>query len=109
MPHPRQLFNDPVHRVARRFLLGLILSFRVLMKERPDGMVVVGSAIAVPLFLAARFAGVKTVFIDSITRVTRPSTTGRILSMLGLASRFYVQWPEAVRMYRRAICVGQLT
>jgi hypothetical protein len=61
------------------------------------------------LLLAARALGVKrTVFIESVTRVRKPTLTGRIISGLRLADRFFVQWPHLARMYRRAEYTGRL-
>ena len=108
IPGQHRLVSSPwaggVGRLARCISRCLVL----MKQEHPDGVVVVGASIAVPLFFCARMFRVKTVFIESVTRVTRPTRTGRAVSLLGIADRFYVQWPESVRMYRHAVYVGRL-
>lgn len=94
--------------LARSLVLGVVSSVKVLRDERPDAVVAVGQRIGIYLLLAARLLGIRTVFVECLTRVTRPSLTGRVISTLGLADRFYVQWPEARRLYRRAIYAGQV-
>lgn len=93
-------------RKARNFLASLWGALSVMRKARPDAVVCVASSIAVPLCLWGRVLGKRTVFVESITRVSHPSTTGKILDALGLCDRFYVQWPEATRLYRHAIYRG---
>jgi UDP-N-acetylglucosamine:LPS N-acetylglucosamine transferase len=97
-------------RTALKICRNLLASFgdarRVLRQVRPDAVVCVGSSIAVPLCLWARIMGVKAVFVESITRVSEPSKTGRILSALRLCDRIYVQWPEAEQLYARAFYRG---
>ncbi|HUT57014.1 MAG TPA: glycosyltransferase [Planctomycetota bacterium] len=104
----RQLGRHSFYESIKRLLSGMLSCARAVFKERPDGVAVVASSIAVPLLISAKWLGIKTVFIDSITRVTKPSRTGRIISFLGLADRLYVQWPEGTAMYRRAIYAGRL-
>jgi hypothetical protein len=60
----------------------------------------------VPLCFWGKLAGKTTVFVESITRVKRPSLTGRILSRFRLCDRLFVQWPEAVKLYKGAIYDG---
>jgi hypothetical protein len=86
-----------------RKALNLISSFRhalrILRALKPQAVVCVATSLAVPLCIASRLLGVRTVFVESITRVSAPSTTGRILGRLRLCDRLYVQWPEAERLY----------
>jgi len=90
----------------RNSLVSFIGAYRVVRKVRPEAVICVGTSIAVPLCFWARAFGIKSIFVESITRVTRPSQTGRILSMLRLCDRLYVQWPEAEGLYRGAVYRG---
>jgi UDP-N-acetylglucosamine:LPS N-acetylglucosamine transferase len=91
---------------ALNFVKCIWAALAMLRRDRPDLVVTVASSLAVPVFLAAKLLGIKTVYIDSITRVNQASTTGRLLSKFKLADRFYVQWPEAVSLYKGAIYKG---
>jgi beta-1,4-N-acetylglucosaminyltransferase len=73
---------------------------RILSRERPDVILSTGAGPVVPFALLGRLLfGVKVVFIETITRVDRPSLTGRI--MYHLAHRFYYQWKPLARFFPR--------
>jgi hypothetical protein len=89
------------------FLLGVIGQYRrILLRERPTAVVALGSVDTMPLAIAARLAGIPLVFIESITRVSDLSTTGKWVYRLRLARRFYVQWPRLAALYPRAVYRG---
>ncbi|WP_420796975.1 hypothetical protein [Ectothiorhodospira variabilis] len=98
-------YKSPL-RIAHNFLRALRDSYSLIKRIKPDVIICVGSSIAVPLFVCGKLMGKTTVYIESITRVERPSRTGRILSTLRLCDRHYVQWPEAAALYPRARYAG---
>lgn len=53
----------------------------ILRKERFDGAVSTGSAIALAVLPAARLAGLPATYIESVCRVDGPSATGRVLEL----------------------------
>lgn len=75
--------------VRPRDLAGTLRTFwtvrKLLQRERFDLVVSTGAAIAVGAFLAARLRPIRTLYIESIARVTGPSITGRIVASLHLA------------------------
>jgi UDP-N-acetylglucosamine:LPS N-acetylglucosamine transferase len=87
-------------------LVSFIGAYRVIRKVKPQAVICVGTSIAVPLCFWAKVFGIKSIFVESITRVTKPSLTGRILSAFRLCDRLYVQWPEAEGLYRGAVYRG---
>ena len=89
-----------------RFCASARDTFFAVRQARPDAIVCIASSVAIPLLLWGRLLGKRTVFIESITRVSKASTTGKIVDCLGLCDRFYVQWPEAVALYRKAVYRG---
>lgn len=97
---PLRKARNAVH--AFRACLGL------MRRLRPDAVVCVATSLAIPLCLCGRLLGVRTVFVESITRVNSPSATGRLLSRLRLCDRLYVQWPEAACLYPGAVYKGAL-
>jgi UDP-N-acetylglucosamine:LPS N-acetylglucosamine transferase len=90
----------------KNVLLSLRDAYKIIRGVDPSAVICVGTSMAVPLCLWAKYFGKKAIFIESITRVTKPSLTGKILSTLRLSDRFYVQWPEAVRLYKGAVYRG---
>jgi len=102
------LIRYPVARQVGRFLMCLVQCMRVLWRERPVAVIGVAGSYCVPLLLAARLFGRKTVFVESLARTTKPSRTGRIIQLLNLADRFYVQWPTLLRAFPRARYAGRV-
>lgn len=79
---------------ARAFHRTFLTCLSVLRTRRVDLLLGIGCSHLVPMLLAARLAGVPSVFIESITRADKLSTTGRIVYRGRLAKHFLVQWPE---------------
>lgn len=69
-----------------------IWSFFVLMREKPDVILSFGSEIAIPFFYYAKILRIKTIFIESWSRIENLSFTGK--RVINLADLFLVQWPE---------------
>jgi len=88
------------------FLHAHFQAHAALSKARPDCVVCVGTAMAVPLGLAAKTLGIRLVYVESITRYERASLTARLVARLRLADRLYVQWPDSTHLYRGGIYRG---
>lgn len=54
-------------------------AIQILHAQRPSRVVSTGAALALPYLLAARLRGIPVTYIESATRLTGPSLTGRIL------------------------------
>lgn len=87
---------------------GLRDAVRAVRTVRPDCVICIGSSISFPLCLAGKLCGTRTVFIESMARVDRLSTTGTLISRLGLADRFYVQWPGMADAGRHLLYRGMV-
>ena len=91
-------------------VINTLSSFRdackVTRKVDPFAVICVGSSIAVPLCFWAKCFRKRAIFVETITRISKPSLTGKIISTLKLCDRFYVQWPEGVNLYKGAIYAG---
>lgn len=81
-------------------------AYQVLRRFRPAAVLSCGPAVAVPVCLLARLLGIKVIFVETGSRVTALSLTGRI--MYPVAHLFFVQWPELVERYPRAVYAGRL-
>lgn len=80
----------------------------ILNKEKPDVVITTGAGVAVPVCLFAKlFFNSKIIFIESFSRIYKPSSTGKIL--YNFTDLFIVQWPKLRRRYgERAIYAGSL-
>jgi UDP-N-acetylglucosamine:LPS N-acetylglucosamine transferase len=88
---------------ARDLWIAIINFFRalfILRQSRPDLVLSTGASIAVPFILASKLLGIKTVFVESISRSTDLSMTGKLVQ--NLVDEIYVQWPECTKLYPKA-------
>ena len=82
-------------------------SFRslfILLKERPDVIITTGVLAMIPLCLLAKFNKKKLIFIESFAKVTSPTETGKLLYKY--ADLFFVQWPQMLSVYPKAVYLG---
>ena len=109
----------PVHRVTRprgkstgqlgaaiRTILAAFQAIGVLFRVRPDAVISAGPAIAVPISILSKLLGARLIYIESSSRISQPSLTGRILYRW--ADLFFVQWQQLQPKYPRAIFAGRL-
>jgi len=87
------LFN-----VAQSLLSALII--------RPKVVIANGGGVVVPFCWLAYLFGAKIIFIESFSRVERPSWSGRLIHPI--ASLFIVQWKNLVRFYPKAVYGGPI-
>lgn len=76
----------------RAFAVAGWRAFWILLGTKPDCILAVGTAHAVPFGIAGRLLGVPLYFVESITRVNRESNTARLVRRLRLARWHRVQW-----------------
>jgi len=80
-----------------RLLYAAWLGWGILRRERPDVLVSTGSEIALPFFYLAWLWRIPTIFIESVSRLTSPSQTGRWV--YPVASFFFIQWESLAKVY----------
>jgi UDP-N-acetylglucosamine:LPS N-acetylglucosamine transferase len=78
----------------------------IIRRSRPDVILGTGPAVLVPLAILGKLSGARIIFVETGSRITELSLTGRI--MLRLADRFFVQWEPLQRLYPRAEYAGRL-
>lgn len=103
---PRLLPQDSRIMSIFRTIFTLILSFIYFILFRPSLVLSCGTGLTVPVFFSARVLGIKTVFIESMSRVESLSITGRL--MLGKTDLFIVQWKTLAAKIPNAVFGGQL-
>lgn len=90
-----------------RVLRNLFEAYAILRAERPQVILSTGAGPAVPFALVGRILfGTRVVFVETITRVDRPSLTGRL--MYRLAHDFFYQWEGLRRYFPKGRCCGAL-
>lgn len=90
-----------------KILLNLWEAFRVLWREKPDVILSTGAGPVVPFAIVGRlFFRTRVIFVETITRINRPSLTGRI--MYWLAQDFMYQWESLRPFFPKAQHGGSL-
>lgn len=84
-----------------KFFIVLAQAYKILKKEKPDLIVSTGASLAVQFFLLAKILNIKTLFIESFTRVKDLSKTGKIVRLL--TKNFYVQTTTLNKKYNLKI------
>jgi UDP-N-acetylglucosamine:LPS N-acetylglucosamine transferase len=96
--------HGPPNRSPRNILRNVLLAVRLVARERPRVVVTTGAGTAVPFAWAARLTGARVVYVESLSRIERPSLACRLIAPI--ADRVYVQWPELAQAMPRARYVG---
>ena len=90
-----------------KFLVNLLEAFRILLKERPAIILSTGAGPVVPFALVGRMLfRTRVVFVETITRIEKPSMTGKI--MYFLAHDFFYQWESLQKYFPKAKHGGPL-
>lgn len=93
-------------RNPMKLLANILQGLWLALKLRPEVVVANGGGVVVPFCWWARLFGAKIVFIESFSRVDRPSWSGRLVHPI--ASLFIIQWPLLKRFYPKAIHGGPI-
>lgn len=83
-----------------------IESFFILLKLRPSAIISAGPSTAVVISLVGKLFGSKIIFIESWSRVSICSSSGKIIYRF--ADLFFVQWKELKKQYPKAMYAGRL-
>src|SRR5438445_5876158 len=96
--------HGPTCRNLPTLVRNLLLARRVLRELRPRVVLTTGAATAVPFAWIGRLRGARVVYVESLSRIDRPSLSCRLIAPF--AERIYVQWPELEAAVRRSRYAG---
>lgn len=88
------------------WIVGAVLSFYIVVVEKPDVVITTGAGIVVFFCVFAKLLGAKLIFIESMARVEQPTLTARML--YPFADMFFVQWPGLLSYFPKAKFIGRL-
>ena len=98
--------SGPTTRNVPNLIRNLHLAWTLTRRLRPRVIVTTGAAVAVPFAWVGKLVGAKVVYIESLTRIEKPSVSCRLIRPV--ADRLYVQWPELVLSLPRARYAGNV-
>lgn len=87
-----------------RMLVNACRSLKIYLQEKPDAVICTGVLAMIPMCLLVKLMGGKLIYIESFAKVTSPTLTGKLLYRF--ADQFYVQWPQMLEIYPKAIYLG---
>ena len=94
-------YNPVVH--ALNFLSAL----KIFWCERPAAMFSTGGPICLPFAVLAKMTGTRFVFLDTMSRVTELSNSGKLISKFKLYDSFLCQWQSVANKHSGAEYHGQ--
>ena len=87
-------------RMLGRTIINFFYALLILYQSKPDLVISSGASLAVPFIYASKLLGIRTVFIESISRSKSLSLSGKLVYYV--VDEFYVQWPECLQYYPKA-------
>ena len=96
----------PTNRNIKNLIKNLFFAWNILKKEKPEFIFSTGAGIAVPFILIGKLFGIKTVYIESITRTKQLSLSAYLI--YPFVGKLLVQWPELAVQYSKAEYQGQV-
>lgn len=95
---------SPTNRNIPNLIRNLWLAFLVIIREKPELVLTTGAGVAVPFLILAKLCRIKTVFIESFTRVEELSLSARLV--LPFLDVLYVQWQQLQDKYPKATLIN---
>ncbi|HRS42505.1 MAG TPA: PssD/Cps14F family polysaccharide biosynthesis glycosyltransferase [Candidatus Diapherotrites archaeon] len=77
----------------------------IIKKNKIDVIISTGPGISVPFFYAGKLLRKKLIFIECYSRVNTRTMTGR--AVYPIVDLFFVQWPEGIKNYPKALYRGK--
>ncbi len=96
----------PTNRNLWNLFRNALVAWRILRTKKPDLIISTGAGLAIPFFYLAKFFGIRTIYVESLTRIHSLSLTGKIV--YPVADHFYVQWPSLSARLEKAVYGGQI-
>lgn len=87
-----------------KFLINILKSFLIIVKNKPDYIISTGALSTIPLMMWTKLFGGKVIYLESFAKINSPNISGKIAYKF--ADQFYVQWESMKKYYPSAIYKG---
>ena len=87
-----------------KLLILIIESLIIFLKEKPEVVISTGALATIPICLLSKLFRKKLIFIESFSKITSPTMTGKLMSKI--ADLVIIQWDDLKRFYPNAIYGG---
>ena len=88
------------------FIRNFFLARKILRREKPSMLISTGAGVGVSFLFAAKTQGIRTIYLESLTRITNLSLSGRLV--YPFVDLFLVQWEHLTKAYPKAIFRGTI-
>lgn len=89
-----------------KMFVNLIKSLYIYIMEKPDVIISTGVLATIPMLFIGHAFHKKVIYIESFAKINSPTQTGKLIYNKKIADRFYVQWPDMLKIYPDAIYKG---
>ena len=96
----------PTNRNIKNLIKNTFLARKILKEEKPDLIISSGAAVAVPFFYLGKLKKAKLVYIEVFDRIDKGTITGKLV--YPICDKFFVQWEEQKKVYKKAINLGPI-
>ena len=96
----------PTNRSIINFIRNFFLARKILRREKPSMLISTGAGVGVSFLFAAKTQGIRTIYLESLTRITNLSLSGRLV--YPFVDLFLVQWEHLTKAYPKAIFRGTI-
>lgn len=94
----------PTNRNLKNLFKNIILAFQILKKEKPSVIISTGAGVCVPFMYMAKIFGIKTVYLESMTRIESLSLSAKLV--YPIVDHILVQWSELAKKYKKTKFTG---
>lgn len=79
--------------------VNVISAGKIILQEKPQAIFSTGGPICLPFALLAKLTGTRFVYLDTLSRVTELSNSGKFIKRFGLFDSFLCQWQETAEKH----------
>lgn len=102
---PREINDNKFNYLFKTTKL-FFIALKIIKKNKIDAIISAGPGISIPFCYAGKLLNKKIIFIESWSRVTNKSISGKLI--YPISDLFFVQWKENLTNYPKAKYCGRL-
>lgn len=98
--------NKNIIKYFWAIIYNIYICLKVIIKFNPNTIVSTGAQVGGIMCFLGKIFGKKVIYIESLAKVTSLSITGKNVYLF--ADKFYVQWENLAKKYKKAEYIGRL-
>ena len=98
-------FNSSKFKIYFFTFISFFKAIKIIKKNKIQVIISAGPGISIPFFYAGKILGKKLVFIESWSRISKKSISGKLI--YPISDLFFVQWKDNLKNYPKALFRGR--